>query len=83
MLRVLFNHDDNATWWLTEDEFLARIDRLAADGFAEAPVGPVAVEGVDELSRVKWRGLYPNAASLITLVNEIRAGRAKSRRRRA
>ncbi len=83
MLRVLFNRDDHATWVLTEDEFLSRIDQLAATDFADAPTGPVAVEGVDELDRVKWRGLYPNAASLITLAREIRAGRGEAMRRRA
>lgn len=83
MLRVLFNRDDEPTWVLTEDELLSRIDQLAANGFAQAPAGPVAVEGVDERDRVKWRGLYPNAAALTTLAREIREGRKAAARRRA
>jgi hypothetical protein len=64
---------------LTEDEFLARIERWEADDFARAPSGPVSVQDVDLLDRVTWRAYYPSAAALVELAREIREGRAAMR----
>lgn len=81
MLRVLFNQEGVAPWLLSEDDLLVRIDGLAATGFSGAPQGPVAVEGLDERERIKWRGHYPSVASLVTLAAEIREGRSAALRR--
>jgi hypothetical protein len=76
MLHVLFSEAATPRWVLTEDEFLSRIDSLAASRFARTPAGRVSVEAVDELDRIKWRAYFPNASGLVILARQIREGRA-------
>jgi hypothetical protein len=83
MLRVFFGQVEVPPWVLSEDELLSRVESLAEEGCAGTPAGPVSVEAVDELGRLKWRAHYSSAADLAILARQIREGRNAIARRRA
>lgn len=76
MLRMTLPHEPSPPRTLTQEQFIAEIQALQADGFADAPAGPVTIEALDGDGRVSWRAYYTSFAGLAGLVRELLAERA-------
>ncbi len=73
MVRMSWPYEQGPPHVLDEDEFVRRIEHMAASGFADSPPGPIVVEILDDRGRVLWQGHYTSVTRLEELAEAMRA----------